>query len=174
MNTLASRILALTTLSLLAACASVSPQLPASGPIAPPEATAVAPSPTPTIVLVRDGVFSTLSPGGKPKVTRLQAGPECADTMGIGSSSPVVSPDGKKIALTVPNGELVIADLETGTSTALTRHGAGQDVCVQVTGWSADGRRLLFHLGEAMSEDATTPKGVTLGPLRLRPAPPRR
>lgn len=173
MNTLASRILALTSLSFLAACASAPPRPldsrhdDISEPTAAGDSSAATPTPTPPstpiIVLVRDGVFSTLSPGGQPKATQLQAGPECADTMGIGSSSPVVSPDGKKIALTAPSGELVITDLETGASTALTRHGAGQDVCVQVTGWSADGRRLLFHLGEAMSEDATTPKGVTLG-----------
>lgn len=163
MNPIPSGILAITTLVSLAACASAPPQPNTLEPTGTSELGAVATSATPTIVLVRDGVFSTLTPGGQPRVTRLQAGPECADTMGIGSSSPVVSPDGKKIALTAQSGELVITDLETGASTALTRHGAGQDVCVQVTGWSADGRRLLFHLGEAMSEDATTPKGVTLG-----------
>lgn len=161
MNPIPSGILALTTLTLLAACAST-PMPPASEALKSPEPAAPL-GRAAFVTLTQDGAFMTVTPGEAPRTTALRAGQECAETMGIGSSSPVVSPDGRRIALTNTAGELVVADLETGATTALTKHGGGQEVCVQVTGWSPDGRKLLFHVGESPSEEATPPEGLTQG-----------
>jgi hypothetical protein len=163
MNTFASRLFALATASLLAACASATPRPGPTGPTGPTQPTPATTTRAPFVTLIQDNAFSTVVPGEAARPSQLRAGPECAETMGIGSSSPVVSPDGRKIAFTNPAGELVVAELENGATTALTRHGGGQDVCVQVTGWSLDGRRLLFHLGESPSEESTPPEGLTQG-----------
>lgn len=155
------RTVALTTLTLLAACASTpTPTPPASEVPAEPAAPLGRAA---FVTLTQDGAFTLLTPGEAARTTQLRAGPECAETMGIGSSSPVVSPDGRRIALTDPSGELVVADLETGATTALTKHGGGYEVCVQVTGWSPDGRRLLFHVGESPAEESNPPEGLTQG-----------
>ncbi|HRE89349.1 MAG TPA: hypothetical protein PK095_09425, partial [Myxococcota bacterium] len=96
--------------------------------------------------------LSTLVPGQKPSPLKVRVGQECGDTMGIGSSSPVVSPDGRFVAFNDLRkganfrGELVVASLtdKEPVIETLTQHKGDLDVCVQITGWSADGQRLLY------------------------------
>jgi len=80
---------------------------------------------------------------------------------GVGTTGPVVSPDGRRVAFTKDN-DLWVYDLKSGASQRLTRHGRKSDdvftsVYVLITAWSADGRQILYNVAHSDAED---PEGI--------------
>jgi hypothetical protein len=88
-----------------------------------------------------------------------------------GTTGPLVSPDQKRIAFTRGN-DLWILELGTMSSTRATKVGRSYtdklaSVFVLLTSWSADSRKILYHIEKGETEDPDGP-----GPERqLRKAP---
>ena len=90
---------------------------------------------------------------------------------GVGTTAPVVSPDDRRVAFTKDN-DLWIDDLKSGARQRLTHHGRKSDdtfasVYVLITGWSADGKQILYNVAHSDAED---PEGID-PPREIRAVP---
>jgi len=160
-----------------ASCATPAPHRADTAPRAPeaqpadeaPAERAPRPRPAPIdgaafATFSQSGTLWTVVPGQAPRDTGLRLGPECAATSGVGSSAPLLSPDGRAVAYR--DEELWVADLsDPAGAAAVTTLGPSNEVCVQLTAWSRDGRRLLFHLDTigGYDVDPPMPQGVERG-----------
>ena len=136
-----------------------------AGPPAAPEVVEAAAPAGPAVAFERAGQIWVTTPGGEPRATALRPSATYTATVGVGSSEPLLSPDGRWVAYV--DDELVVASLDPpGRPTMLTSVGRPGAVWIEIGGWSPDGRRLVYHLGRPATAEGLEPplpKGTTLG-----------
>jgi Tol biopolymer transport system component len=117
-----------------------------------------------TVLVVSGAQVWKIDPRGTIRRIDYDFGGPALQTSMHGTTGPVVSPDQKRIAFTRGN-DLWVLDLAGMRSIQATRVGRPDtnqfaSVFVLITSWSADSRRILYHVshGETDDPDSTAPE----------------